>query len=1718
MSRPIIKSDPTFETHSFRYFTIEPEGFNKKVFAQMLKEKFPGIDELVYLKNDFELTRYENIPGALSSYKMFLSDEGFLTYKEFFEGIPLENYLLNWKFNLPQFINIALKLTKLLKVLHSKKLIVKEFIIENILISPETQELRMCNLGCASSLLREVLDYNSEFSYYGSLWHIAPEQTGRVGRSLDYRADFYALGTILYQILCRRKPFNFTDSMELIHAHIAKTPVEPKNIFTGVPNAINEIVMRLLAKNPEERYQSEDGIIYDLNHSLREWQQTGTIKDFHLGSNDFSGIFCISEKLYGREKELKTLQVAWDSIKDSGIKLVLVAGYSGIGKTRLISEIRKPIFDSNAYFVSSKFDQLNRETPYSAFTSAFNMLINNILGEAEESIEIWKSRIRNNTNEDIAFICEWVPDLKLLVDHMDGLIDLGPVEGKKRLNKAFIDLLSIFESEKKQLALFIDDLQWADSDSLDLLDTLISSGLRNIMIIGAYRNNEVDASHPLNHTMNTLKEKLPHSLEEITLNDLSIEHVNQLISDSLRLTASSTRELSHVVHAKTRGNPFFVKQLLENLVDQKRIYFDRDATTWMWDLEIIRSIDISDYVVDLLIQKMSRLSPDTLEILSYAACIGNVFDIDTLCAISNLSEQKISGLLWELIRAEYISPIGQWVIHHSESDWEQLGIVKKGKYKFRFQHDRIQQAAYSLIKEEERENTHFKIGTRMLSSMSTEEFEEQIFDVLIHLNFGLKLISDVSQRSQLASYNLMAAKKALRNNAIRPALNHFKTGMELIGENQNSGYFKDLLIGQSECEYLTGNYKASEELFDRAIANAQSDYNKADILSRKMALYENTQRHSEAIETAYLGLRKLGMRLPVNPTQFHVLKELLTVKFLLRNKTPELLLNNKKMESKEKILMMKILMNLWGPVYLLQKQELLALKILKMVNLSIRYGNSIESALAFAFYGYVISAQLKDYKNGCAFARLGLQLNEKLNDKTLRSKVIVIAEGCVEHWEKPFNELIPNLREAYNAGIETNDIIYAGYATTFMNRNYFFAGEELNSFYQKLQGYFHFATKINSLVSQHQLLPWIRLVVDLLGVEKSPVIFGQLEDEDAHHQFVINLNKDYKLQLPLANYYTSRSIYHYIMDRHDLAFDFSKKADPVMASVIGLNEWTEQIIFKTLSALAYQLSGASLSGKERSMVKSNLKLMKKWAENAPDNYGAKYFLAMAESFAYEKKINEAIRHYDQAILIAEKSKLLYMSGLIYERYGRFLEGIKEVERSRKTMQQALIQFIQWGAKRKVESLVKLYDYLSHAGQTEGPSGTMSSAAFDLRSILEAAQALSGEVMFENLLEKMLLILIKNAGAQNAYFILPKNDQLFVEAASRMDNDHICEVKSYPLNESKEIYQSLVRRVLKTKETAIIHDLEAESRMELKEELSNVNAKSILSMPILSKGGVIAIVYLDNHLSTNVFTSQRLELLNLLSGQIAISIENARLYQNLEQKVQERTQTIEQQKVELEASKKLTEDLLLNILPSGVADELKLNGYCRPRRYESVTILFADFEKFTEMSEKLSPEEIVEIIDHHYKTFDRIIEKYAIEKIKTMGDAYLCVGGLPVESSDHSEKVIRASFEIIDSVQRFNEMRKSNNLPFCGIRIGVHTGTVVAGVVGHNKFAYDIWGDAVNTASRLQSAGEPGKVNISHITYEKVSQKFEFVNRGKIKVKNKADIDMYYVEVPINHTK
>ncbi len=1716
-----------FQTASTQYYEASSTQYGGKVIVQAPLSSYPSIDELVNLKNDYEFSHTLDLDCVLKSLDLVRTPQGLLVIKENFDGISLQQYIDARDITIPIFLQIAIRLATLLRDIHAHHIVLKDLSPENILISPETLKLKVCSLCAASPLQREQLEIQVNESFQGSLWYISPEQTGRVGRSIDYRTDFYSLGIIYYQILCGRLPFNYKDPMELVYAHIAKHPIEPSKLKENIPLPLSNLVMKLMAKNAEDRYRSAEGIIWDLQECLQQWQHAGTIAELVLGQHDFSSVFTLSEKLYGRDAEIKALQQAFEQVQNGPAQLVLIAGYSGVGKTRLINEIHKSVVKQNGFFATGKFDQFKRDTPLSAFSMAFNSLIRQLLSEDQNQIEYWKQQLLKAIGGNGQVLIEIIPALDLLIGKQEPVLKLGTSENKNRLLTAFTAFLGVLDQESRPLALFIDDLQWVDSGSLELLQALLLSPLQNILIIGAYRNNEVNRSHPLQMMTERLSKEAPHKISTITLQELPTSEVNQLVADSLLRNPAETGQLSELISAKTQGNPFFIKQFLLQLAQVELIYFTEPTHVWQWNLTKINELDVTENVVDLVVSKIQKLTLPAQRLLSLAACIGNRFDIETLAIICQQPENTVAEILWETVTEGFVSAVGKPLRYYKDLLWDEMGLKKNTTdyHHFRFQHDRIQQAAYSLIPEQEKKYTHLNIGRLLLDKISPEEQEDHLFDILNHLNFASELISDAAEREQLVRLNLRAGIKAKNANAIQPALRYYKTGMDIGQQQANSELYKDLLIGCSECAYLSGNFNESEQLFDRALSNEQNQLEKADILSRKMLLYENTQRHHKAIETAKQALKLLGTNLSINPTSVQVMVELLKVKFLLRQKSVDLLLQNKKMESPRIILTMKILMNLWGPVYLLQKQNLLALKILKMVNLSIRYGNSIESALAYAFYGYVISAQLKDYRNGYDFARLGMALNEKLGDKSLRAKVLVIAEGCVAHRQVPFGQVLDNLRNAYHVGVETNDIIYAGYAVSFINRSQLFMGENLQRVADNMKGYIHFTRQIQSLISLHQLLTWARLVTNLTGLPPDPEVYGELQDEESQLAFIQDFAVRDNVLLPLANYYISAMATRYILNETEEALVLGEKAKPLLQAVLGLAESGEFYFYYPLCLIAAGKRRQHLAFRQRQELNRHIKMLQGLANGSPANYQAKYLLVLAEQEILHRRYEAACKLFDEALESARNNKLTYVAAIIYERKAEMSFACYDTANGNKWLHSALLEYQEWGAAAKVTQLQEenpiFASLIPHKATDEKlpfkslTSTKLSSETIDQDSILKAATSISGEVISERLLEKLLRIIIENAGAHAGYIIMVRNQQLWVDARSTQENEFAILLDKEPLEKVPGLSHSIVRMVYNTAEPVILDDALNNPVFSVELLAGKSQVKSVLCMPIIRNNTCVALLYLENHLSTHAFTAKRINVLNLLSGQIAISLENAQLYQNLEQKVQERTFTIESQKLEIEREKRKSDDLLLNILPLEIAEELKQHGHYKPRRHDSVTIIFTDFEQFTLLSQKITAEELVEMIDLCYKKFDEITARYQVEKIKTIGDSYMCVSGLPVGNPHHAVNAVRAALEMVDFVAQFMGARQRQGLPYCAIRVGLHTGPVIAGVVGHHKFAYDIWGDSVNTACRMQTAGEPGRINISDSTFTLVQDYFRCEQRGRIEVKHKGKIEMYFVNAEIS---
>ncbi|GAA4416133.1 AAA family ATPase [Nibrella viscosa] len=1689
---------PKFRAENTVFYEAIEDSTQQKVFVQEIEDSYYSLDELVSLKNDYEITHDLPVTGVLKSLELVKMQHSIALVKEYFNGIPLSEFITDRRLPITDCLTIGIEMARVIEQIHAQQIIHKGINPANFIIDPDTLQLRLFNFSTATLLHKEQVEINRFERVKGSLFYISPEQTGRMNRSVDYRTDLYSLGVTLYHLFCGQLPFRYQQVTELVHAHLAKQPEELCILNPNIPYPLSAIVMKLLAKNAEDRYQSAKSLKSDLQQCLHLYQQTGAITAFVPGKDELSSTFSISEKLYGRRQEIQQLNDMLDKARNGSVELMLIAGYSGVGKTRLINEIHKPIAKENGYFTSGKFDQYNRNNPYSAIANAFGSLIRQFLTESPAEFTNWQKTVAAALDGDGQVLIDVIPELELLIGKQQSALKLGFSETQDRFFKLFTRFIQAIATEANPLVVFIDDLQWADSGSLELLYTLLTEPeLRHVLLIGAYRDNEVTPitpSHPLMLMLERLS-GIRKAVITLTLNELNKEEVNQLIADSLHREAESTYELTAQVMKKTGGNPFFINQFLLKLVQEDLIYFDSTIGTWQWNLGGISSMNITDNVVDLVVTKIQTLSSATQHVLKLASCIGNRFDLDTLSLISEKEKFRVTRLLWEAIKEELLTPVNQRSQHFNDQLWVELDVKDySGNAVFKFSHDRIQQAAYSLIANNEKKITHLHIGRLLRRNLDPKKLNDTVFDVVVHFNSAADLITDREERIAVAQLNYIAAERAKNANSYQPALLYYRTGMAFISQADAPALYSDFLIARSECEYFCGNYAAAEETFDAAFSNAHDDLGKAEILARKMQLYENTSRHTEAIRTALKGLNLLGIHLPEKPGTISITVELLKVKYFLRNKSIDDLKDAPNLTSPKLILAMKILMNLWGPAYL-HNQNLLALSILRMVNISARFGNSPPSALAYSFYGFVCCAQLNDIKNGYDYGKLGLWLNEKFDDKTLRSKVYVIYGGCIAHWHDNFNDTLDYLRKAHEVGIEANDLIYAGYALNFLTKNQFLGGEDLDTVYGSMKRCLHFGRQVYHLTTLHHLLVEARQICALMGIPEDPAVFMDSTNVSTHMEQLIAFAEKDGVPLPLTAHYIYQAELCYLFGEYEQALAYFEKGEKSIASMLGLVEEARLSFFLSLTLLALCRENKITQKEALGKVKAHQKRMRKWADNAKGNFKAKYLLVAAEEAAIRNQFANASHLFREAKAAAETSNIIQDIALINEQAGTFYkqQGLDEIGNS--LLGEAIINYMHWGAKAKANQLKAKYPQKAVLTPTSLPSiadafPITSTSSIDLQSIFKAATVISGEVVFEKLLEKLLRIVLENAGAETGIIILEKNGSLVAVAESSIELETVTHLDDIPVNRIENLPQSIVQFVYHTLETLIVSNAHNDMRFAKDPYLNAKKPKSILCQPILQHGNVIAIIYLENNLAVDVFTPARFEVLKLLSGQIAVSVQNALLY-----------------KKELELSRAYQRFVPVDFL-SALGHQSILQVKLGDSIDKDMTVMFCDIRSFTSISERLTPKESFDLINEYLALVGPIVRNNNGFINHYLGDGFIAL------FKDNPVDALRATIEINNKLAIYNSGRiNTNNYPLI-LGTGLHTGHISMGIIGDNeRHDANVISDAVNISSRLEGLTKHFGVRtiLSEETLSRIPDTYEFLFRflGRVKVKGKEKVLVIY---------
>lgn len=1496
------------------------------VILKLLKENYPAPAELYRYQQEYEITRCLNLKETTKAYELRRYQNTLVMLLEDFGGESLKILLEGRPFSLLEFIQIAIQITNSLGKIHQKNVIHKDINPSNIILNPQTGQLKIIDFGLSTLLSQENPSITIPNVLEGTLAYMSPEQTGRMNRLLDYRSDFYSLGVTFYELLTNQLPFESADALELVHCHIAKQPTPPHKINPKIPLTLSEIVMKLMAKKAEDRYRSAWGIKVDLETCLIQYQN-GAIPSFTLGHQDISYQLQIPQKLYGREREIESLltaflRVASGQEKKVGLglannfseltttqeqnsplqvqtELMLISGYSGIGKSALVQELYKFITEKRGYFIKGKFDQLHRDIPYQALVSAFQELVQQLLTETESQLQQWREKIRRALGVNGQIIIDVIPELELILGKQPVVLELPPTEAKNRFNLVFQNFLHVFCQKDHPLVLFLDDLQWIDSATLQLLQLIVTNAnTQYLFVIGAYRDNEVSATHPAMLTLSEIK-KQGIVVNHLSLSLLNLNQVNELIADTLKAECIHTQRLAELVLEKTQGNPFFIKEFLKSLYTEELLKFDTNTGAWSWDLEQIITRDITENVVELMTEKIQRLSEAAQKILQLAACIGNQFDLQLLSIINEKSLKETANELWDAIQVGLVLPVGHdYKFIQTDLELNELKIT------YKFTHDRIQQAAYSLIRSDNKQAIHWKIGQLLLQNTPQQILQQKIFDIVNQLNFGIETISSGAalplqnnltsltnaitiqlEQDKLAQLNLIAGKKAKESTAWVSAGNYLIIGRNCLSADSWSRQYDltlELYVEAAEIARLNGNFQEMEKLANVVLQQATSLLDKVKIYEIKIQAYTIQNQPLEAIKTALSVLKLLDIHFPKKPNKLDILIELGRTKLILAGKQIEDLINLPVMTDPYKLAAIRILSSIASAAHF-ATPNLLPLIAFKQVYLSIKYGNTSVSACAYATYAVILSGEtLGDIETGYRFGKLALLLVEKFNALELKAKTILIVNYFVKHWKEHLRTTLTPLQEAYLIGMETGDLEYAAYAACVYSYHSYVMGKELASVEREMAMYSNTLSHLKQETSFYYNQLNRQVVLNLMGQSEDKCrLIGESYDEVK----MLPLHLKANAQNLCHSVYFHKLVLCYLFQDYQQALFNAQLAEKYDDSAIGTIP-----LYHFYNSLVHLAIYSEASKSEQKLilhkVKANQKKLNKWAQFAPMHHLHKFYIVEAERAKVLGENAKAIDCYDLAISLAKENEYLNEEALAHELAAKFYIAWGKEQVAQAYLTNAYYCYLRWGAIAKMKDLEQQYPQLVKrftTGKTSkdslnnqhSMSDSNSGEILDLVSLMKASQAIASEIELDKLLTTLMRILLENSGAQIGYLILESLGELRVEASGEANSNQVIVLQSAPVETCLPL--SIINYVQRTQAGLIEADVAREGRFTQDAYIKTYQPKSILCAPLLNQGQLIGIVYLENNLAEGVFTSERLEVIQLLSTQAAISLTNARLY-------------------------------------------------------------------------------------------------------------------------------------------------------------------------------------------------------------------------------------------------
>ncbi|MGB3202095.1 MAG: AAA family ATPase [Nodosilinea sp.] len=1432
---------------------------------------------ITQLKHEYAIAQRLTMTGILRALALEVDRGVPYLILEDFGGRSLDQQLS--QFHHPMaFLNLALQIVDGLAQIHQHHIVHKDIKPHNIIVNYDRNQVKIGDFGLAAFIPYDGQIVSHANRVEGSLPYLSPEQTGRMNRGIDQRSDLYSLGVTFYEIITGQLPFQGADPLEWIHCHIAKVPIAPAVINPAIPPMLSDIIMKLLVKVAEDRYQSAIGLQADLEQCRQRWETSGTISAFTLAEQDISDRLQIPQKLYGREPDIVQLLTVFNRVVTTGKpELILVSGYSGVGKSSLVNELQKPIVQTRGLFISGKFDQYKRDIPYATIVQAFQQLVRQLLTEPEATLAAWRDRIQAAVGTSGKLITDMIPEVELIIGEQPPIAVLSSTERQNRFNLVFQNFMAAFAQPDHPMAIFLDDMQWADSATLQLIQTIVtSSNLQSLCFLLAYRDNEVDASHPVSVMVDNLhQQNIP--LTTIMLSPLDFDCVNQLVSETLQCSPDQADPLAQLVLAKTNGNPFFINEFLKVLRQENLLTFNPVNHQWQWDIRQIEAKGFTDNVVDLMIQRMQKLSSETQRMLKLASCVGNQFDLDVLSIVAECPAEAIAQALWAAVLRGLIL----------------IDTSTEAAY-YTFVHDRIQQAAYALIPAAQKQLVHLQIGRLLLNNINLDDRSEQIFDVVNHLNLSSDLITDRAEIDQLLHLNYLAGKRAKASTAYVPALRFFETASHhLAPDAWEVDYARvfDLVTELAECQYLTGNLKQAETLFQLLLTKARTALDQAAIYRLQIHLYQVEGQFDQALTVGLTALRLFEVTFPDTDDRVHVAIDLekKQAEINLGDRAIADLIHAPVIHDPTLKTILTLLISIGPPAYL-SKPSVFPLVVLKALNYSLRFGHTEESCFAYSMYAMLLVSMFHDIPSGYAFSNMSIQLNQALGDPKYKGTVLHIHGSHINVWANPMQTDFPFLEQGFLSCVEAGDITMANYNGFQASWQMIEAIAPLAEADRAMQKYLDFAKQSRHTAAYQTIRLQQQFIFSLQGQTHPAHTLNSHDVDEAAALAVLN---QAEFASGIVFYHILKLIICFTYEHYDEALEAAQAALKDLGAVRSLPIEANYVLHHALVLAALYPSASRADQSEYSaLLHQHHRQLQYWADHCPANFAHKALLVAAEIARLESRELEAMRLYEQAIHAARDHEFVQYEALAYELAAKFYLNQTFDAIARTYVQEARNLYLRWGALGKVQDLENRYGELFPPTKpavpkdhTASSSATFlsSGAQLDVLSVIKASQTISGEIVLSELLQTLMQIVIEQTGAEIGYALLLRNDRLVLEVEARAN-----QADDYPTFQqfmadaetSQCVPQSILNYVRRTQDIVILDnavesDLFSEDRYIIRKR-----PKSVLCLPIARQSKLMGILYLENNLATGTFTQAQLSALEILSAQIAISLENAQLYQEL----------------------------------------------------------------------------------------------------------------------------------------------------------------------------------------------------------------------------------------------